>query len=95
MKKWKGAARSCVYHQGWHLQTSGPRGLPIYCVLRRPSPLPHFKPLELRNEGRISDEILHRVEQELDIEAIRLGRGDLRADGAVPLGSNATARMLS
>ena len=31
----------------------------------------------LRNQGEISDEVLHEVERELDLEAIRLGVGDL------------------
>jgi CPA1 family monovalent cation:H+ antiporter len=32
----------------------------------------------LRNEGVISDEILHRLEHELDLEALRIGIGELR-----------------
>jgi CPA1 family monovalent cation:H+ antiporter len=32
--------------------------------------------IALRNDGEISDEVLHEVEQELDVEAIRLGVGD-------------------
>ena len=42
-----------------------------------------FAAVDLRNRDIISDEVLHRVEQELDVEAIRLGIGDLRADGAL------------
>lgn len=34
--------------------------------------------IQLRDEGSISDEVLHRLEQELDIEAIRLGLGERR-----------------
>jgi CPA1 family monovalent cation:H+ antiporter len=34
--------------------------------------------IKLRNEGTISDEILHRLEQELDIEALRIGIGERR-----------------
>lgn len=34
--------------------------------------------IDLRNEGVISDEILHHLEHELDIEAVRLGVGQLR-----------------
>jgi len=34
--------------------------------------------IDLRNEGVISDEILHRLEQELDVEALRIGIGELR-----------------
>ncbi|MFO0732115.1 MAG: hypothetical protein U0231_06500 [Nitrospiraceae bacterium] len=34
--------------------------------------------IRLRDDGTISDEILHRLEQELDIEAIRLGFGERR-----------------
>jgi Na+/H+ antiporter len=32
----------------------------------------------LRNDGTISDELLHRLEHELDVEALRLGIGELR-----------------
>ena len=32
----------------------------------------------LRNDGTISDDVLHRLEHELDIEALRLGVGDRR-----------------
>ena len=39
--------------------------------------------IALRNRGEISDEVLHEVERELDLEAIRLGVGDLAAP--VPL----------
>lgn len=34
--------------------------------------------IALRNEGTISDEVLHRLEQELDLEALRLGMGEQR-----------------
>ncbi|HKZ07206.1 MAG TPA: Na+/H+ antiporter [Methylomirabilota bacterium] len=34
--------------------------------------------IELRNRGVISDDVLHRLEQELDVEAIRLGLGETR-----------------
>jgi len=34
--------------------------------------------IRLRNEGAISDEVLHRLEHELDIEALRAGVGELR-----------------
>lgn len=34
--------------------------------------------IKLRNDGIISDEILHRLEQELDIEALRMGIGERR-----------------
>lgn len=34
--------------------------------------------IHLRDEGTISDEVLHRLEQELDIEALRLGLGERR-----------------
>src|SRR2546426_12587458 len=33
----------------------------------------------LRNDGTISDEVLHRLEHELDVEALRLGLGERRA----------------
>jgi monovalent cation/hydrogen antiporter len=36
--------------------------------------------IDLRNDGTISDEVLHRLEQELDLEALRLGLGDERHD---------------
>lgn len=34
--------------------------------------------ITLRNDGVISDEILHRLEYELDVEALRIGIGELR-----------------
>ena len=34
--------------------------------------------IALRNQGVISDEILHRLEQELDVEAMRIGLGETR-----------------
>jgi Na+/H+ antiporter len=34
--------------------------------------------IQLRNEGTISDEVLHRLEHELDIEALRMGIGARR-----------------
>jgi CPA1 family monovalent cation:H+ antiporter len=34
--------------------------------------------IALRDQGAISDEILHRLEQELDVEAIRIGLGEAR-----------------
>jgi len=34
--------------------------------------------IRLRDEGTISDEVLHRLEQELDIEALRLGFDEQR-----------------
>ncbi|MFO0702206.1 MAG: hypothetical protein U0236_23610 [Nitrospira sp.] len=34
------------------------------------------KLIALRNEGTISDEVLHRLEHELDVEALRLGYGE-------------------
>jgi monovalent cation/hydrogen antiporter len=35
--------------------------------------------IKLRNDGTISDEVLHRLEYELDVEALRLGIGERRA----------------
>ena len=32
----------------------------------------------LRDRGEISDEILHRLEHELDVEAVQIGTGELR-----------------
>lgn len=34
--------------------------------------------IALRDQGVISDEVLHRVEQELDVEAMRIGLGEVR-----------------
>jgi len=34
--------------------------------------------IALRDEGAISDEVLHRLEQELDVEAMRIGMGERR-----------------
>ena len=34
--------------------------------------------INLRNDGVIGDEILHRLEHELDVEALRIGIGELR-----------------
>jgi monovalent cation/hydrogen antiporter len=34
--------------------------------------------IDLRNDGTISDEVLHRLEHELDVEALRLGIGERR-----------------
>ncbi|MBC8090218.1 MAG: Na+/H+ antiporter [Phycisphaerae bacterium] len=34
--------------------------------------------VRLRNEGAISDEVLRELEQELDLEAVRVGAGDMR-----------------
>jgi hypothetical protein len=38
----------------------------------------------LRDRGEISDEVLHEVERELDIEAIRIGKGEQSAPDPVP-----------
>jgi CPA1 family monovalent cation:H+ antiporter len=37
-----------------------------------------FALIGLRNDGTISDELLHRLEHELDVEALRLGIGERR-----------------
>ena len=37
--------------------------------------------IALRDQGAISDEILHRLEQELDVEAMRIGLGETRLSG--------------
>jgi len=34
--------------------------------------------IDLRNRGLISDDVLHRIEQELDVEAMRIGLGEVR-----------------
>jgi CPA1 family monovalent cation:H+ antiporter len=34
--------------------------------------------ITLRNQGVVSDEILHRLEHELDVEAVRFGLGEIR-----------------
>lgn len=39
----------------------------------------HVALISLRNDGTISDELLHRLEHELDVEALRLGLGERRA----------------
>lgn len=39
--------------------------------------------IDLRNRGVISDEVLHRLEHELDVEALRLGLGEMRANTSV------------
>jgi CPA1 family monovalent cation:H+ antiporter len=36
--------------------------------------------IALRDDGAISDEVLHRLEHELDVEALRLGIGERRAE---------------
>ena len=35
--------------------------------------------IALRNDGTIGDELLHRLAQELDVQAFRLGIGERRA----------------
>jgi hypothetical protein len=35
--------------------------------------------ISLRNDGAISDELLHRLEHELDVAVLRLGIGERRA----------------
>jgi CPA1 family monovalent cation:H+ antiporter len=37
--------------------------------------------IALRDQGAISDDVLHRIEQELDVEATRIGLGETRLDG--------------
>jgi monovalent cation/hydrogen antiporter len=34
--------------------------------------------IRLRNDGVISDDVLHRLEHELDVEALQLGIGERR-----------------
>jgi len=41
--------------------------------------------IDLRNRGVIGDEVLHRIEHELDIEALRLGMGEARMTSVVSL----------
>jgi Na+/H+ antiporter len=36
--------------------------------------------IRLRDRGEISDEILHRIEYELDVEAVQIGTGELRPE---------------
>jgi CPA1 family monovalent cation:H+ antiporter len=38
------------------------------------------KVIGLRDRGEISDEVLHRLEHELDVEALQIGTGELRPD---------------
>lgn len=40
--------------------------------------------IRLRNNNVINDEVLHRLEHELDVEALRLGTGELRIAAALP-----------
>jgi len=40
--------------------------------------------IALRDDGVISDEVLHRLEQELDVEAMRIGLGEIRLAGNSP-----------
>ncbi|ALA58455.1 Na+/H+ antiporter [Nitrospira moscoviensis] len=42
--------------------------------------------IALRNDGRISDEVLHRLEHELDVEALRAGIGERRSERPAPSG---------
>jgi CPA1 family monovalent cation:H+ antiporter len=44
--------------------------------------------IALRDEGVISDEVLHRLEQELDIEAIRIGLEEERRPRTSPVSSS-------
>jgi monovalent cation/hydrogen antiporter len=37
--------------------------------------------IALRDQGVISDDVLQRLEQELDVEAMRIGLGETRMDG--------------
>ena len=46
----------------------------------------------LRDEGVISDEVLHRLEQELDVEAIRIGLGEQQSVGEAVAGPGAAQR---
>jgi len=34
--------------------------------------------IRLRDRGEISDEVLHRLEHELDVESLQIGTGELR-----------------
>lgn len=34
--------------------------------------------IDLRNDGTISDDVLHQLEQELDVAAVHLGVGERR-----------------
>jgi monovalent cation/hydrogen antiporter len=40
--------------------------------------------IALRDQGTISDDVLQRIEQELDVEAMRIGLGETRLDGVKP-----------
>jgi CPA1 family monovalent cation:H+ antiporter len=44
----------------------------------------HLTAIDLRNRGVISDEVLHRLELEFDVEAVRPGLSDIRSNEAVP-----------
>lgn len=45
--------------------------------------------IDLRNQGIITDEVLHKIEQELDIEAVRIGVGEIRPTRAESKGTMA------
>ena len=43
--------------------------------------------IALRDQGVISDDVLHQLEQELDVEAMRIGLGEVRMGGGYSAGS--------
>lgn len=74
-------------HYGQRLQRFAPSGkIDSECTLEAAEGFRHlmhemlnaerFAVIELRNQGVISDEVLHRIEHELDIEALRLDIGE-------------------
>ena len=60
-------------HEHHHGDSSGRRSLRMGMIAAERRML-----VRLRNEGAISDDVLRELEQELDLEAIRLGGGDAR-----------------
>src|SRR5687767_12889230 len=62
-----------------------PQGAEAFCRLRHETlTAERLAAIGLRNRGVIGDEGLHRLEQELDVEAVRLGLGDIRSNETVP-----------
>ena len=54
-------------------------GLALAAIARKlVIPYPILLVIGLRNDGAISDDVLHRLEHELDVEALRLGIGERR-----------------
>jgi hypothetical protein len=48
------------------------RSAAFQCLMRDPLQTQRRVPIELRNEGKIGDEAMHRIERDLDLEESRL-----------------------